>query len=86
MGMTAWTDLARFYNLPSWGFGSATPTFWGHMLPRLLHNLFAAYGVVFLIWQVADAYKQASQESAGGMAASQLCLSTVSSSLSELKW
>lgn len=24
LGMAAWTDLARFYNLPSWGFGGAT--------------------------------------------------------------
>ncbi len=24
LGMTAWTDLARFYNLPSWGFGGAS--------------------------------------------------------------
>jgi trimethylamine--corrinoid protein Co-methyltransferase len=24
LGMHAWTDLARFYNLPSWGYGGAT--------------------------------------------------------------
>ena len=24
LGMAAWTDLARFYNLPSWGYGGAT--------------------------------------------------------------
>lgn len=24
LGMAAWTDLARFYNLPSWGFGGAS--------------------------------------------------------------
>jgi len=24
LGMAAWTDLARFYNLPSWGMGGAT--------------------------------------------------------------
>ena len=24
LGMSAWTDLARYYNLPSWGYGGAT--------------------------------------------------------------
>lgn len=33
--------------------------FWAHTLPRILHDLFAAYGVIFLIWQVADAYQLA---------------------------
>ena len=32
--------------------------FYSHMLPRILHYLFAAYGVVFWIWQVVDAYQQ----------------------------
>jgi TM2 domain-containing membrane protein YozV len=32
---------------------------WGYALPRMLHDLFAAWGVVFLVWQVVDAYKQA---------------------------
>lgn len=30
--------------------------FWAQTLPRGLHDLFAIYGVVFLIWQVLDAY------------------------------
>jgi TM2 domain-containing membrane protein YozV len=37
--------------------------FWMTTLPRLLHDLFAAYGVIFLIWQVADAYQQAKNSS-----------------------
>lgn len=37
----------------------ATNTFWAHSLPRILHDLFAAYGVIFLIWQIIDAYQQA---------------------------
>jgi hypothetical protein len=39
---------------------SAGPhTFWGYALPRILHDLFAAWGVVFLVWQVVDAYQKA---------------------------
>jgi TM2 domain-containing membrane protein YozV len=39
---------------------SAGPhTFWGNTLPRALHDLFAAWGLVFLGWQVVDAYRQA---------------------------
>jgi hypothetical protein len=34
-------------------------TFWGYTLPRILHDLFAAWGLVFLGWQVVDAYRQA---------------------------
>jgi TM2 domain-containing membrane protein YozV len=30
---------------------------WTYKLPRILHDLFAAYSVVFYIWQVADAYQ-----------------------------
>jgi hypothetical protein len=33
--------------------------FWGTVLPRILHDLFAAWGVVFLVWQAVDAYNQA---------------------------
>lgn len=29
---------------------------WASVLPRALHDLFAVYGVVFLIWQIVDAY------------------------------
>lgn len=32
--------------------------FWIDTLPRILHDLFAAYGVIFLIWQIVDAYQQ----------------------------
>ena len=35
---------------------NATREFWAHMLPRILHDLFAFYGLVFLIWQIIDAY------------------------------
>lgn len=35
----------------------ATGAFWSYTLPRLLHDLFAAYGLVFWIWQVADAHR-----------------------------
>lgn len=35
--------------------------FWAHSLPRILHDLFAVYGVIFLAWQVADAYQLAIQ-------------------------
>jgi TM2 domain-containing membrane protein YozV len=38
---------------------AGTHTFWGHALPRILHDLFAAWGLVFLAWQVVDAYRQA---------------------------
>ncbi len=38
---------------------SAPTAFWSHTLPRFLHDLFGAYGVIFLIWQVVDAYQQA---------------------------
>jgi hypothetical protein len=34
--------------------------FWTSMLPRILHDVFAVYGVIFWIWQVVDAYQQAS--------------------------
>ena len=30
--------------------------FWLSVLPRVLHDLFAMYGFIFLIWQVIDAY------------------------------
>jgi hypothetical protein len=32
--------------------------FWANTLPRILHDIFALYGVIFLIWQVVDAYQQ----------------------------
>jgi TM2 domain-containing membrane protein YozV len=33
--------------------------FWAYRLPRILHDVFAVYGVIFWIWQVVDAYRQA---------------------------
>jgi len=32
---------------------------WASVLPRALHDLFAVYGVVFLVWQIIDAYLMA---------------------------
>jgi len=29
--------------------------FWALGLPRVLHDVFAAYGIIFLIWQIWDA-------------------------------
>jgi TM2 domain-containing membrane protein YozV len=40
-----------------------TNFFWVDTLPRVLHDIFAAYGVIFLIWQMVDAYQQAKQPS-----------------------
>ena len=36
----------------------AASAFWSNSLPRILHDIFAAYGVIFLIWHVVDAYQQ----------------------------
>ena len=33
--------------------------FWIYTLPRILHDVFAAWWVIFLIWQIVDAYQQA---------------------------
>jgi TM2 domain-containing membrane protein YozV len=41
------------------GLSTENSFFWARQLPRLLHDLFAVYGIVFLIWQVYDAYHQA---------------------------
>ncbi len=41
-------------------FATADPrpkTFWAYTLPRILHDLFAAYGLVFWVWQAADAHR-----------------------------
>jgi protein-S-isoprenylcysteine O-methyltransferase Ste14 len=32
--------------------------FIGHILPRILHDVFAFYGIIFWIWQAIDAYHQ----------------------------
>lgn len=39
--------------------GSTPPAGWASILPRILHDLFAFYGIVFLCWQIVDAYQQA---------------------------
>jgi len=35
----------------------ASISFWVGTLPRILHDIFAAYGIVFWIGQVVDAYR-----------------------------
>jgi TM2 domain-containing membrane protein YozV len=32
--------------------------FWASTLPRILHRIFAVYGIIFWLWQVVDAYQQ----------------------------
>jgi len=31
-------------------------SFYSHTFPRLLHGIFAFYGIVFWIWQIVDTY------------------------------
>lgn len=41
-------------------FASTNPrpaAFWANTLPRILHDLFAVYGIVFWRWQAVDAYR-----------------------------
>lgn len=38
---------------------TAPVTFYGSTLPRLLHDIFAFYGIIFWIWQAADAHRLA---------------------------
>ncbi|MCP2519848.1 hypothetical protein NLC82_01245 [Candidatus Aminicenantes bacterium AC-335-A11] len=40
-------------------------TFFVYTLPRLLHDIFAFYGIVFWIWQVVDAYQLAKKFNIG---------------------
>ena len=35
--------------------------FWTSTLPRILHDLFAVYGVIFWLWQLVDAHHQAKE-------------------------
>ena len=43
--------------LTAFAVSSTVPAnFYGHTLPRLLHDVFAFYGIIFWIWQVTDAY------------------------------
>ena len=37
----------------------ADTRFWAVSLPRFLHDLFAFYSVMFLLWQIADAFRLA---------------------------
>ena len=43
--------------------GNSPVTFWGHVFPRILHAVFAFYGILFWIWQTFDAYHKVKQES-----------------------
>jgi hypothetical protein len=47
--------------------GPGPSALWTYTLPRILHDLFAVWAVVFFIWQVIDAYqgarRRAEQES-----------------------
>ena len=36
-------------------------SFYSDTLPRVLHDIFAFYGIVFWIWQAVDAYRLARQ-------------------------
>jgi len=36
-------------------------SFFSHALPRLLHDIFAFYGIIFWIWQAVDVYRLARQ-------------------------
>ncbi len=36
-------------------------SFHSHTLPRLLHDIFAFYGIAFWIWQAVDVYRLAKQ-------------------------
>jgi hypothetical protein len=38
-------------------------SFFSDTFPRLLHDIFAGYGIVFWLWQVVNAYQLASQKS-----------------------
>ncbi len=43
-------------------YGMTSPgvnAIWTYALPRILHDVFAVWSVVFYIWQVLDAYYQA---------------------------
>jgi TM2 domain-containing membrane protein YozV len=37
--------------------GNAPYAFWSHAVPRILHDIFSVWGIIFLAWQVVDAYK-----------------------------
>lgn len=42
-------------------YGITSPStngFWTYTLPRILHDVFAAWSIVFYLWQVADSYRQ----------------------------
>jgi hypothetical protein len=37
--------------------GNAPHGLWSHTLPRALHDIFSAWGIIFLGWQIIDAFK-----------------------------
>jgi hypothetical protein len=51
--------------LSLYGLTSPGPNaLWTYTLPRILHDLFAVWSVVFFIWQIVDAYQQAKRRAA----------------------
>jgi hypothetical protein len=43
--------------LSAFAVSSTVPAnFFSYTLPRLLHDIFAFYGIIFWIWQAVDAY------------------------------
>ena len=40
---------------------SGSEVFWASILPKTLHRLFAAYGIIFWLWQVIDAFQHAKE-------------------------
>ena len=38
-------------------------SFFSHTFPRLMHDIFAGYGIVFWLWQVTNAFQLAKQVS-----------------------
>jgi len=45
---------------------NAVQPFWAVGLPRILHDIFAIYGIIFLIWQIWDAARLAKQDLSHG--------------------
>ena len=41
---------------------NASNAAWTYSLPRILHDIFGIYGIVFWIWQVVDAYQIVKKE------------------------
>ena len=45
--------------LSLYGGLSTDLSFFSHTFPRLLHDVFAIYGIIFWVWQVVNAYRTA---------------------------